>query len=86
MSVHGQGRWPSSRAGKAQARFVPNMTKDDINWANRIIIMDDTPPLFKERARYKEKIEHWEVAEMIPWENQKKIIKGKVSSLLDSLE
>jgi len=85
MSVHGQGRWPSSRASRGQARFVSNLTKDDIDWAYRIIIMDDTPPLFNEKDDYKNKIDHWEINERIPWYNQKKLIKDKVSSLLNEI-
>ena len=86
MSVHGIGRWPSSRVAIAHCEMKESVTKKEADQADYIILMDTNPPDWRDRGMYSKKIEHWYVEKGLPWEEQEKILKDYVRKLVDKCE
>jgi hypothetical protein len=86
MSVHGIGRWPSSRVAVAHCEVKESVTKEEAEQAHHIILMDTNPPDWRDRGMYSRKIEHWYVEKGLPWEDQEEILKDYVRKLVDKCE
>ena len=83
MSVHGHGRWPSSRTPVGVTEMTTTVTEEECEWADYIILMDTNPPDWRDRHMYGEKIQHWYIKKGLPWVDQVKILKNYVAGLAD---
>ena len=86
MSVHGIGRWPSSRVAMAMCEMKETVTSKECEQADYIILMDTNPPDWRDRGLYSKKIEHWYVSKELPWEEQQEILKDYVRKLVDKCD
>ena len=83
MKVHGMGRWPSSRVATADCDMKEEVTTEECERADYIILMDTNPPDWRDRGLYSKKIQHWYVAKDLTWEEQKEILKDYVRDLVN---
>ena len=83
MSVHGIGRWPSSRTPTGLTEMTTTVTSEECDWADHIILMDTNPPDWRDRGMYTSKVQHWYVKKGLPWEEQEQILKAYVADLCD---
>lgn len=86
MSVHGVGRWPSSRVAMAMCEMKEEVTSQECKAADYIILMDTNPPDWRDRGMYSKKIEHWYIEKGLSWEEQKEILKDYVRKLVDKCD
>ncbi|MBK27192.1 MAG: hypothetical protein CME70_24525 [Halobacteriovorax sp.] len=82
LKVHGMGRWPSSRVASAHCEMKEEVTTQDCEKANYIILMDTNPPDWRDRGMYSKKIQHWYIPKGLPWEEQKKMLEDYVRKLV----
>ena len=83
MSVHGVGRWPSSKYPIGHCDMTTTVTEEECQWADHIILMDTNPPDWRDRLLYSDKIQHWYIEKGLPWEEQVKLLKSYVAKLVD---
>ena len=82
MSVHGSGRWPSSRVPTSERLAVLELSEEDA-WRTDHIILRGFESLYAvEESRYKGRIMDWEISEEISWEEKKTEIKKGVMDLI----
>jgi protein-tyrosine-phosphatase len=86
MSVHGCGRWPSSRTPMGLTEMTTTVTPEECDWADYIILMDTNPPDWRDRVMYSEKIQHWYIEKGLPWEEQTKLLRAFVATLADQCD
>ena len=86
ISVHGSGRWPSSRVAQAMCEMTTTVTEEECKEADYIILMDTNPPDWRDRGMYSTKIQHWYIKPGLPWEDQEEILKGYVRKLVDECD
>ena len=83
MSVHGQGRWPSSRVPIAMCDSILNLGegKEELGEADRIVVMEDDEETLALNNEFGDKVEHWNIHGF-----EKVEIKKKVADLVDRVE
>ena len=86
MKVHGVGRWPSSRVASACCEMTTTVTEKECEEANHIVMMDTNPPLWRDRDRYADKIQHWYVPKEMKWDEQKEVLKQYVRELVETCD
>ena len=86
MSVHGIGRWPSSRVAMAMCEMKEAVTSKECEEADYIVLMDTNPPDWRDRGLYSRKIEHWYVSKDLSWEEQKEVLKDYFRKLVDKCD
>ena len=86
MSVHGSGRWPSSRVPTSERLAVLELSEEDACRSDHIVLMDSEPLCAEEESKYKGKIMHWDISEKISWEEQKTEIKKRVMDLIGQVD
>jgi hypothetical protein len=82
MSVHGCGRWPSSKVPVSMCESMLHEVKDTcLKDVDKIVVMEDDEKFMANNPEFMDKMEHWNIHGF-----SRKEIKKKVSDLVDKME